>query len=531
MSLQWQLSRTVPEDTLDLGQVLLRPQNLYRQLGDRFDSLFPDEMVFMCLYAATGRGAISPLLLSLVTIFQAMEKLPDRIATEYAVSRIDWKYAMHLALTYTGFHFTDLLAFRTRLQANQQDRLVFDQVLSKLKEAGLIKKRGKMRTDSTHMLAVIDRLSRLELVTESLRLALEAVCDLVPVWVSENISSLFLEMYSERRSDYRLSDAVVQQKLIQAGQDGVWFLVQWDRAVPVPADQVPEAIMTLRTVLTQQFPPQQGGTPPAERPRGADVIDSPHEPEARTAAKRGKPWTGYKMHVTETCDDDQPRLITDITATNACVPDNNELPQIQERLVAQDTTPDEQFGDMGYISGKNLVASTALGIKLMGCFAADSTNRPGFQQADFSIDEKVRVAHCPAGQTSTYWHEGTAPAGGQQPVKIRFDAMTCLACPCFGRCTTSKRGRSLGLSPYRLAITARRVEAKSAAFRDAMHVRAGVEGTISQLVRTCGLRYARYRGLRKVRMQCFFSGIAVNLKRLVRWLVTARPSAGGLAVA
>ena len=115
MSLQWDLPRKVPEDTAALGQKLLAPDNAYRQIGDQFAKLFPDQGPFVPLYYSTGRGAIPPLLLALVTILQMLEKVSDRVAAEWVVSRLDWKYALHLLLDYPGFHFTDLYAFRQRL--------------------------------------------------------------------------------------------------------------------------------------------------------------------------------------------------------------------------------------------------------------------------------------------------------------------------------------------------------------------------------------------------------------------------------
>ena len=73
------------------------------------------------------------------------------------------------------------------------------------------------------------------------------------------------------------------------------------------------------------------------------------------------------------------------------------------------------------------------------------------------------------------------------------------------------------LHPYRAALIARRVEASTATFKERMHARAGVEGTISELVRGHGFRQARYRGRDKVQLQAYFTAVAVDLKRLTRW--------------
>ena len=522
MSLQWSLSREVPTDMAELGQRLFREGNPYRMLGDHFDQLLPEEEAFQGLYCETGRGAISPLLLALVTVFQFLEKVPDRQAAEMVVSRLDWKYALHLPLTYSGFHFTDLYAFRTRLQEHQGERLLFEQVLQKLKDLGLLKRRGKMRTDSSHVLGVVHRLTQLELVRESLRVALRAARDGAPAWVEQALPPSFCEAYAVRVSEYGMSHEEVLAQLGQAGKDGYWFLEQVDHSAPEVVRGLAE-IAVLGTVLQQQFP-QGPSQPPSERPKGQDVIETPHEVEARRGVKREQHWTGYKVQVTETCDDDFPHLIVDLEATGALENDSPQLPHIQARLQAQDTLPDEQQVDQGYMSGKNLVKSAALGINLMGLPLNDTQGAPGFQQDAFRLDPEQRQATCPAGEISRVWSEKESAEGEPPTILVRFPAKACQACPFFRQCTTSPQGRSLTLHPYRAALQARRTEAKTTAFRQRLHVRAGIEGTISELVRGHDLRHCRYRGQAKLRLQGYFTAVAVNLKRTLRWLAAPPPA-------
>jgi transposase len=516
MSLQWQLSRVVPADTAELGQQLFGAEYAYRMLGDRFDQLLPEEQVFAGLYCETGRGAIPPLLVALVSVFQFLEKVPDRQAAEMVISRIDWKYALHLPLTYAGFHFTDLYAFRVRLYEHQEERRLFEEVLEKLKGMGLIKTRGKMRTDSSHVLGVVQRLTQLELVRETLRVALRASREVAGEWVEHSLPPSFCEAYAVRRSEYGLSNEEVQAQLLQAGKDGYWFLEQVDHSAPEVVRGLAE-IGVLRTVLQQQFP-QGPAQPPAKRPNGHDVIETPHETEARHATKRGQSWIGYKVQVTETCDEDKPRLIVDLEPTGALDNDSPELPHIQARLQAQDTLPDEQQVDQGYMSGEHLVKSAKLGINLMGVPLDDTQGPAGFQQSDFRIDPEHQQATCPAGQTNQVWSEKESKEGDPPFTLIRFAAKTCQACAFFGQCTTSGQGRSLTLHPYRAALEARRAEAKTEAFRERLHLRAGIEGTLSELVRAHGLRHSRYRGQGKLRLQGYFTAVATNLKRTLRWL-------------
>lgn len=524
MSLQWQLSRTVPDDTTQIGHAILATQNVYRQIGERFDQLFPEEGVFADLYDTQGRGAISPLLLALVTVFQMLEKVPDRTASEFVAARIDWKYALHLPLTYPGFHFTDLYAFRTRLLEHGQERLVFEQILVRLKELGLIKPRGKMRTDSTHVLAVVERLSQLELVAESLRVALRAVLATAAAWVESALPATFIECYEVRQGEYGLSQKEVQARLVQTGKDAFWFVAQVDRSASEAVQQLPE-VETLRTVLAQQFPQGPNGPPAQRRPTGGGVVESPHEPEARYGKKRGKAWLGYKAQVTETCDDDHPHLIVDLEPTGALDNDSPELPHIQARLQARALLPAEQYVDQGYMSASHLVASQRQGLDLVGVPLADTQGPPGFRQVDFQIDEAAQQATCPNGQTSRMWSEKAVPEAPQAQVQIRFAAAACQSCAFFGQCTTSPQGRSLTLNPYREALHQRRTEAETDVYREKLHRRAGIEATISELVRRYRFRFARYRGLAKLRLQVYFTALALNLNRLVRWWTRPKKSA------
>jgi transposase len=515
MSIQWQISRTVPADTAALGQRLFAAEQPYRLLGDRFDAFWPAEAVFAPMYEASGRGAIPPLLLALVSVFQMLEKVPDRQAAEMVVSRIDWKYALHLPLGYAGFHFTDLYAFRVRLLEHAAERLLFDQLLAKLKALGLLKGRGMMRTDSTHVLAVAQRLSQLELVSEALRVALEAARTLAAEWVAAQVPDVFQAAYAVRLNLYGWGEQKVQTKLAQVGKDAFWFLEQVERTASQVVQALPE-IAVLRTVLAQQFP-QGPQHPPAKRPSGRDVIETPHEAEARRATKRDTNWIGYKVQVTETCDADCPHLITDLEPTHALDNDCPELPKIQARLRAQDTLPDKQQVDQGYMSGENLVLSAQLGIELLGIPLADTQAPAGFQQNAFQIDPAKRQAVCPASKTSVVWARHSTRAGQPPATQIRFAGEDCAKCPFFGQCTQSTQGRSLTLHPYREALYARRAEAQTEAFRHRLHPRAGIEGTISELSRGHGLRHARYRGQRKLRWQTYFTAVAVDIKRTLRW--------------
>jgi hypothetical protein len=518
MSLQtdcW--SEEIPADTAEVGQAILAGDDPYRRVGDEVGH-FLRLSDFAVLYSELGRGAIAPIILSLVTIFQHLENLPDREAARWAVMRLDWKYALHVPLAWSGFHFTTLHYFRVRLLEQGQERLVFDQVLNWIRRHGWLKKYGKQRTDSTHIVGHVARLSRLELVWETLRVVLRALQQAAPVWYEQHIPAACHEAYSRRQHDWQLSQDEVAEQMVAAGRDGFWLLDLLDSQ----ADEVLLAmaeVQTVRTVWAQQFQRQEQQVGVRQQVSGKDIIVSPHETEARWAEKRGREWQGYKLHVTETvAEPGNPSFLTDVDVSAAVDGDSEQIAPIQERLSQRELRPEEQYTDEGYVSGPNLAHSQQRGICLIGPAPGDHSRKPsGYRQSDFTLDFERRVAVCPKGRESVAWFDFRQADDGYVGAKIEFGRQ-CLTCPAYQHCTSGKNGRTLEVSPYYHLLTARRAEQTTAAFRHQMKQRVAIEGTLSAAVRKHGARRARFRGRLKVRLQYLFTGAAINLKRLCQAL-------------
>src|SRR6266511_2964013 len=143
----------------------------------------PRTAQFAGLFAVRGRPAVSPARLALVSVLQFAEGLSDRQAADAVRGRIDWKYALGLELADTGFDASVLSEFRARLAADDQTERLLQQLLARLRERGLLVGGGRQRTDATHVLAAVRELNRLELVTETLRAALEALAAAAPTWL------------------------------------------------------------------------------------------------------------------------------------------------------------------------------------------------------------------------------------------------------------------------------------------------------------------------------------------------------------
>jgi transposase len=256
MSLRPTWSIGIPQDTATLGHQLLPEDNVYRLTGDEVNEVLHADQ-FYEMYSVSGRGAVHPVILALVTVFQFLENIPDRVAAEWAVLRIDWKYALHVPLGYMGFHHSTLSNFRNRLVAHDQERLVFEQVLKWVQQHGFLKKYGKQRTDSTHIIGCVARLSRLELVWETIRMALRALQETCSAWYAKEIPAVFDEMYRERQSAWQLSTEEVKAETKKAGTDGYWLLDLITERGPAVVRALPE-VVHLEQVLSQQYKRQEG---------------------------------------------------------------------------------------------------------------------------------------------------------------------------------------------------------------------------------------------------------------------------------
>jgi transposase len=533
MSLQMNWNTEIPNDAAEVGREILTQDDPYRLVGEGVND-FLSLKDFADLYSELGRSAICPIILSLITVFQFLENIPDRAAARWAVSRIDWKYALHLPLTWSGFHFSSLSNFRQRLLEHNAEWLIFEKVLEWVRSLGFLKKYGKQRSDSTHLLGSVERLSRLELVWETLRVTLRAIEAAMPEWYQEIIPAAFHEAYVERQSDWRLSKAEMKAEMQKAGRDGFWLLDHLNDGAPPSILELAE-IETLRTVWNQQFerrPDTQKVKvlPPPGEGKGKDLIVTPHDPDARWSEKRGKDWVGYKLQVTETAEDEAAvQFITDIDVVPANEDDSEAVDEIQHRLITRDLKPDEHYVDKGYVSGPNMAHSADRDIELVGPALADTSRKPeGYKQSDFEIDFEKQEVTCPEGKTCEQWYERPQP-DGHVGAEVQFRGQ-CEGCPARDQCAPGKSGRTLSISPYYQELNQRRAEQETEAFKEKMKRRPAVEGTISELTRKHGARRARYRGTSKERLQASFMGAAVNLKRLAKALEAQRRAPAGATV-
>jgi transposase len=548
-----------------------RPRPLAVLIRDRLGQWLGDED-FAAAFGIRGRPGWSPSRLALVTVLQRAENLTDRLAAESVRTRIDWQYLLGLPIDDPGFDHTVLAEFRARVADAGLEQVALDALLARLAGAGLVKAGGKQRTDSTHVIAAVAALTRLELAGESVRAALEALAAAHPAWLEQRVCVAdFARRYGTPMTSWRppVSQARRDELAIAYARDGYALLeAVYDSSSPAWLRELP-AVDVLRRVLLQNYTrtitgdgrevirrrekePEGDGLPP-----GHARIASPYDTDARWGVKREEFWLGYKLHITETCDDAPPctcrlaaaaqqaadgagaggrrasarehdkacahlvfpNLITHVATTDATVTDNQKTGAIHDDLTAKNLAPGRHYLDSGYLSAALVVCELARhGIALIGPLLADTSAQAragdGYARADFAVDYDSKTVTCPQGKTAASWTPCTQH--GKGAIVATFSVSDCGPCPARPQCTASgKKRRQLTVLPRDLAEAqaAARTAETTIPFQADYARRAGVEGTMHQAA-SHGARRARYRGLPKTRLDHMYMATALNLLRL-----------------
>jgi transposase len=555
MSMQPRPLPEVPERTARLARAAVRKGNLATRIRDELGQVYDDER-FVAAFGVRGRPGISPAQLMIVSVLQFSENLTDRQAAEAVRDRITWKYALGLELEDPGFDPTVLSEFRARLVDGDLVMLALDALLERLAGLGLVKARGRQRTDSTHVIGAVRDMNRLELAGETLRAALEALAVAAPQWLTGVIDASWQDVYGARIDNLHLPQSQTKRAelMVRFGRDGYHLLdaahapgaPHWLRELP--------ALQALRRIWVQQFYRDiDGGRQEVRRrekapdgdglPPGRDRLISCYDLDVRYSIKRETTWSGYKVHFTETCDEptptpasdptttsagpdagqsptrgEVPNLITNVATTTATVPDVAMTGVIHQQLADKNLLPAEHLLDSGYPSAEIIVAAardhdiTVISPMLLD-HSAQARAGTGYDKASFTFDFDTAKAICPQGNTSSTWT--TARQRDSDAIVVSWATSTCGPCPVREACTTGKR-RHITIRSRELheALTTARQQQTTQQWKARYAARAGVEGTMRQTSHVTGIRTARYRGLPKTQLEHTIAATAINLIRL-----------------
>jgi Transposase DDE domain len=335
----------------------------------------------------------------------------------------------------------------------------------------------------------------------------------------------------QRRTPPPKSKAAQQALADTIGADGATLLEAiYSPAAPPWLREVP-AVETLRRIWVQNYRPTPTGlrwrTAAEGIPKAARFVGSPHDGDAHLAAKGTLAWVGYKVALTETCEDDAPNLITHVETVPGPTADGALTPRVHRALRQQGRLPRVHLVDSGFLDAELLVASRRdFEVDLLGPTRKDqrwqARAAEGFGVEHFVVDWARRRVTCPHGRTSIQ-SVPRLDARGNDSIYVRFAHADCGPCPSRDRCTRSPAKhprRALALRPQAQyeALRQRRDQESSDAFAREYARRAGIEGTLSQGVRRCGLRRTRYVGLPRTHLGHVATAAALNFVRVAEWL-------------
>jgi transposase len=243
---------------------------------------------------------------------------------------------------------------------------------------------------------------------------------------------------------------------------------------------------------------------------------------------------GYKVHLTETCEDDSPHLITNVETSAAPLADGETTPMVHQALQEKGLLPAIHLVDTGYLDAELLVASQQkYGVDVLGPTRPDVTwqaqERQGFDAQSFHIDWERCQAICPEGHTSSSW----SPAVDTRKtavIKVTFSMKDCRRCPSRSTCIRSSKRyqrRTITIRPkdHFLALRMRREREQTPEYASEYARRAGIEATISQGVRVLRLRRSRYVGLARTHLSHLLTATGLTFARVADWLA-GTPRAG-----
>jgi transposase len=485
-----------------------------------------------CYCVDNGRVALEPVLLLGVSLLQYLEAIPDRQAVEWLRYHAGWNFALNRQLGDEMFHPTTLVNFRQRLLDHDLSQIGFTAVMEALVEAGLVARQSRQRLDSTQMFGRVSRMSRLDCVRESLRLALQELAQPLKPEVRPEWWPRLWERYVESQADYRAALETLVRKMVEAGTDAQQLL-GWLATPAAKEFAGGTQVQLLARVFGEQFQVVAGtgaAQPKTKEQLSSARVQNPHDPDATYAAKgtgdQKKEQVGYKVQVAETVTEavlapGEPtgNFISGIL-THAARESDEEgaLKMEQEQQDMGWDKPPVQYVDAAYISTQELMKAAAEGRELIGpAPGAAAKDDPRFCTDHFNIQVEQRQAICPAGQQNSQCSRLEEQATGRVSYRFEWSAEACAQCPLRPQCLKAdQKHRTLAVGEHHTILQGRRREQKTEPFKQRMKHRNAIEGTQSELVRAHGLRRARYRGLPKAKLQNYFIGAACNVKRWLR---------------
>lgn len=496
----------------------LVPQNsFYRRFRETVGPLITDEM-FCDLYCwKNGRPPISPSLMAKAMLLQYHMNLSDREMERTCQFDLEVKFALGLRIDERPFDHSSLGDFRERLLKSGKEKDIFDCIVAELIYKKLISKKEIQRIDATHIIADIALPNMVGMVKKGTFEILKKLKANRPTLYSKYSKRLDSEDYSPSRINDdgpgRFDLEKRAERLVKYVEDARYIL---NEVKDLEDDKdLKEPIRVLKTILRENIESSENESAkeldPKKKPTSRIV--SPIDTDARAGAKsKFKKFIGYKASITQEIKN---QFITNIDVMPGNRRDGEPtVDLIEEQIIKHGFQPKKVIGDSAYGDGIWRRDIQSLGSQLVSPFKdKNPRTKAVFSKTMFAIDRKNNTLTCPKGvvaQPHFYDSEKLS-------MSFHFPMKICNKCEWQSKCTKAKEGRrTVRIFDWQEQTNESMRYNLTDDFKKDMKLRQPIEGKFSEMKRLHGLVRTKYRGLKKVSLQCFFTAALMNLKRWIR---------------
>lgn len=481
------------------------PQDhILRKINRTVDFSFVTDLVKDRYTPDFGRPAEDPEFMLRLCLLQYIYNDSDRQVIENAKLNLAYKYFLGLAVDEEAPDDTTISYFRAVRLGEEKFREVFERIVQQCIDKGLVT--GKRQIiDSTHIVGDIAMNSLTGLIKLCRRNVLREV-DRQDSSIAEKLGIKELQ--------------VVKQDRFTRMEEGLEKEIEQAKAL---LDGVTEELKPGKLMVTEGLKKDLELLEKAVADREdkrTDRLVSPVDPDARAGRKETRHWIGYKGHMIVEGDSE---IITAVETSPANIDDGSQLVRlIDQQKEAFDLRPMEISGDKAYDSGANL---EQLGMRNITGYISLSkkVNVPCpdlFTVDDFRYDAEHDTLTCPAGQTAPWHRRAVFHSEKHQRLGnvFQFKPEQCNKCDLKDKCHRSDRGRSVHITYHESFYHEMKDRMASEEGQEAYRQRYKVEHKIADLVRYCGMRRCRYRGLARAKIHTLLSSITSNVKRMARLL-------------
>jgi len=449
-----------------------------------------------------GRPALDPVMMLKLDLLAIHYRWSDRELMRQAQVNMAHRLFLNLGSESVLPHHTSMTYFRERVGAEALQK-IFHGVLGQARELGLVKDRLRLK-DATHIIANIAIPSTIRLVAEMRDQVLEAAEPFAPAEVAFEWHQVDVVCASSE-------DLPDTERLVRR--------VQHLRSVLLWADELPASAPfhagtisdqeKLRTALALAHKVLAD----REDPKAGDKVISVHDPDARCGNHHGF-FDGYLADVTMDADSE---LLTGINVLPANGNEGGDAAYLiaQEEIAHGNDVEGISIDGAGYRGTvlRELTNPDGLNLEVFTP-PAERVALTVFSSEEFTLSDDRKTLTCPASQTTTQHERNTNDTG----LKFRFSKKQCGVCPLRGMCLSdpTKKSRTVVKNDYEAEYKAAQAKAQTPEYKKVRKEHPAIERKLSELINRHDLRHARYRGLSKVLRQALLTGVAVNLKRIVK---------------